>query len=925
MKKLFHPWGSLLFVTLPQALLAAALFYIYRRTALVPSLPLTIIFGAQALFNLFIIICAAFRIEKKHIRTVQLAGFIAVISAAAPFLLEQFDFGTSLSPEAIYGVLCMIPLVYIATAILHRDEIPRMKVKSKILICVCVPLVFAVVPLFAITGLFGGAFSWAEHVDWLHSAASVILVLLFALFFVFVCLVTSILYHYRTKRAEKKDGEGSENQPTPKQHSPGYYVFIAVLALMLPQLCLLINNEGFGRGILGDFSGAWFYILAAVNGIAMLLPRKNKWVTLAALFFKSAGFLYVFYFVVTMIRYAPLGVAFFAYLLPLLVLTPAALFIAELFQIIDDFRFLQKHFAGLKISAVCACGMLTLCAGFIGNGYIQKVNFDNALCYLGETTGELPPVKAGMLESSLRYVRSAPSFFSRAGEAIPQNLEGPPILNEIYHRLFFAGKTLDDDAYTQMSRIFLPDYAPHWGREAVALAAAETLESVKLQDVKTEGRKTAGVYKTWVHLTLKNETSEFNQEYAVQFTLPEGVYVSDYYLDVYGERKHGLIAEKNVAKSVYSSIVNRSRDPGIICYAGGNTVELRVFPFGAGETRQTGFELMFKQSDSFTLGKHTIRLQGEELAAPVVTGGACFMPASYKANLQTVSARTPKYYFVADTRKPPKYSDGYPPLQELLGYISDYAQKNAIADADVYLTGYNARKTSLRNLDTADPGEGGFNLALAMDMIYRDAKQYPESYPVILVATGDLYNAAVADNRRFTRDYPETECYYLLGGAGAFTPHRYEDNRMEEIASANPQSKRLAYNGFSFRDDGQNELSYNIATGFSDISYGGDMYTDALLLGEKIEKAGTDEQIIETVRDGISRRLLTKNNSFIVLETKQQEEELNRRNQDFLEGKTPGASAASMREPGLLAALLLPALLPVSLWIKRRKRFGIGI
>jgi len=210
-------------------------------------------------------------------------------------------------------------------------------------------------------------------------------------------------------------------------YSVSLYVFIAVLGLALPLFCLFLNNEAFGSGgILGDFSGKWFYILALMNGIVMLIPRKNKWLTLVTLFFKSAGFLYVFYFVVTMIRYAPLGVAFYAYLLPLLVLTPVALFAAELFQIIDDFRFLKKHFSSLRISAVLVCGMLALCAGFVCNGYVQKVNFDKALYYLGDSAQQQPTVNVPMLKSSLRYIHYTRSRgLTRAAPS--QSLEGAPM------------------------------------------------------------------------------------------------------------------------------------------------------------------------------------------------------------------------------------------------------------------------------------------------------------------------------------------------------------------------------------------------------------------------------------------------------------------------------------------------------------------
>ena len=953
MKKLFRPWVSLLFVTLPQALLAAALFYAYRRAAITPSLPLIVIFSVQALFNVFVIVCAAvgakFPNAGKYLRITQLVSLIAVVSAAAPFLLDQFDFASSLSPEAIYGTLCLIPLIYIETSILYHNGVSLANAKTRIAVCVCVPLCFS---LLTFAGLFSGALDWTDSIDWMHGTASLLIILLFALFFVFVCLVTSIIYHYRTKAPapanaamQIKNGEPAEGDesaaskeieapkaPAVKEYTAGYSFLVAFLALFLPLFCLVLNN-GIDNGMFGDFSGAWFYLLAIINGAAMLIPRKNKWLTLVTLFFKSAGFLYVFYFAVTMIRYAPVGVAFFAFLLPLLVLTPIPLFVLELFQIIDDFKYLKQHFSGLRISAVFACGMLALCIGVAGNGYAQKVNFDNAMCYLNEAEQEYPPVKVPMLKASLRYMRyGSELFFGRSGSNEYDSIAGPPILSEFYHRVFFAGKTIDNEIYEQLSRIFAPENADAWHRPSDSGVEFRTEESkdVKLAGLKTETRfdETAGVYKAWVHLTLKNESAWPNQEYAVKFTLPDGVFVSGYYLDVFGTRKAGIVAEKNAAKSLYNSIVSWKKDPGIICYAQGNTVELRVFPFGERETRQTGFELTFIQSDTFNIGMHMVALEGKELTEPIVAGGACFMPASYKANLEEVAARTPQYYFIADIRIPSRnerFDDEYLLPEERFAQIKEYAQKSGITEADVYLTCYDVQKTGLAHLDKAKGGAGGFNLALAMDMIYEDAKQHPDTCPLIIVATDGLYKAAIANNRRFTLDYPEMESFFLLDSAGNLIPHNLTDHLPAEAASASAQIKRLSFNGFSFRNDGKNEVSYSGTTSFSGVAYGDDPYRNALLLHEKIEKADTDEQVIETVRDGMRLRLLTKNNSFIVLETKEQEDDLNRRNQDFLDGKTLSASGALMSEPGLLLALLFAALLLVVLHFKRKRRLAAAV
>ncbi|MCL1919307.1 MAG: hypothetical protein FWG14_13610 [Peptococcaceae bacterium] len=352
--KLFSPRFSFLFITLPQVLLTMFFYYVYQSAGMIPTLPLIILFGIQATFNFYIALDAAQVIKRqifhKYARIIQLVGFIAIMSAAIPLLIEQFNFISALAPETIYTVLCLIPLVYITTAILHFNEIPLIRIGIRIALCACFPLLIAFVTI---------VLSTINMIDLFSAFANMALAFLFALFFIFVCLLTSVLYHFRTRKSASSKILVQENEKiitsmaeNPSLHkktsSVGYYIFIGIVALLLPVFCLYLNNEIF-RKVLGDFSSAWFYVLAIVNGIIMLAPRKNKWLTMGIFFLKLMGLLYVFYFVVLLLKYMPIAIAvFYFYLIPLLVLTPVVLFIAELFQIIDDFIFLKHHFKSIK-------------------------------------------------------------------------------------------------------------------------------------------------------------------------------------------------------------------------------------------------------------------------------------------------------------------------------------------------------------------------------------------------------------------------------------------------------------------------------------------------------------------------------------------------------------------------------------------------
>ena len=932
--KLFSPRFSLLFLALPQGLLALLLHHIYQEAQLVPTTPLLIVFGIQAAFNLYIVADAVRKWKDpaftKRACVIRLAGFIALMSAAMPFMLKQFTFSTPFEPEAMYAVLCLVPLLYTAAAMHHRSGSPVTRVGVRIAICIGFPLLVAVaVRWMARSGPHGISFNEPAGV------ADVLLILLFALFFAFIVLVAGIVYHFRAKKSAgaPKGNESPEADEKPignaeaggltltvagRKRSTGYQIMIALIALLLPLGCLFLNTR-FTGAVLGDFSSPWFYVLAAVNGIAMLVPAKGKRTVMAALFFKSMGFLYVFYFVVVLMKLIPVVLATFYYLVPLLALTPAVLFIAEMFQIMDDFKFLKQHHKTRSTAAVFACGMAFLCAAFWGGCYVQKVNFDKALCYLYDQEQEYPPVNIPLLKTTLANVsplrgRNVRDLFSEDWRGTPA-----PILTDIYHSIVAGGNTLSEDAYDNLTRIFWPEAARSRPRSVQAAPAAKETERVKITDIQTETSldESTNTYKTWIHLQLENNTDRTNQEYAVIFALPDGVFVTDYYLDVNGERKPGIVSERSAAQRIYERIVSQSRDPGIIYYEQENWVTLKVFPFGAHERRNTGFMLMHKQSEAIQIAGHGIALEGGEPAAPIVAGDVCFMPASCKPGLRKKSQRTPRYYFIADISRPAPKDDGSREPEEVYSLIDAYAQSNGIAGADVFLTACDVQMADLSRME-AGYGEGGFNMALAMRKIYREAREHPDSYPVILVATADIYRSTVADHRNFIRDYPESAFYYWLQDEHTLVPYRFAGNAEGKPTGKPLPPQVLVYDGFFLKDDGQNEISYRRTAEFAEVPSDDDPYINALLLNGMIEKAATQAQIIETVKAGISQRVLTKNTAFIVLETGEQEELLRRRNQDFLEGKVMGALPARMSEPGLIAAILLAALLLAVLRLRRR-------
>jgi len=922
-------------------LLAVFLAHVYQVTGLRPSAQLWSVYTVQAALNLYLLADALWkgnrREDSPRALGARLASFLALLSLATPFLLKQFTLSAYLSPETVYGALTLVPMLYWVFALLRAVGPPKKGLGARIGVCVGAPCLIALSSqlLFSTNWGLSGPFALT---GW---AADVALILLFALFFAFIASLISLVDGCLRKREAtrgKRDlppmeeplegGTGSEGRPggeSPADGAPapagrarlrsaGYAVFIALLALYLPLQCLFLNNITIGGFLFGDFSSPWFYVLAALNGLAMLVPRKNRWAVLAALFVKSMGLLYVAYFALVFLQYAPVALATFYLGLPLLMLTPIALLAVEIHQLAGDFRFLGETFSIRRVSAVFAGGALLLCGLLLGFCYTQKVNLANALCYLTEDERGYPPVDIRRLQTTLEQMDP---YRSRGSWALGEARGPLPILSDLYQAVVLDGNVLSREAYDNLTRVFLPEKARRWTPQISPGARESANAGIADIQTDTEWDAPAGFYRTWIHLTLENRTERANQEYSLTFAVPEGMFIAGYYLDVNGERKQGLVSERSAAQGMYASIVNQSRDPGILYYEYGGLVTLKVFPFAAREIRQTGFLLLHRYGGCLSLGGREVELEGEALAEPMVVGDGCLMPAACKEGLEPLPGRRPRYYAVVDISGRQEKDNGLA-LERRNDRIRRFAESlpgESREEMAVYWADCGAGLADPESPRTAY-GRGGFNLAMAMGEVYRDALRHPDCFPVVVVATDDLRRAAVGDQRRFLRDYPESGSYYLLGQYGRLIPYGLGDNHEGEPVWEPVWENPLGYEGFVFRDDGLDEIAWRNPLDSMEIHYGDDAYQNAFLLQGRAGLAKTWEEVALTLRDSMEQRILTVYSSFIVLETREQEETLLRRNQNILDGKMISPPPVPMSEPGIGAALAAAA---VALVCARRK------
>jgi Ca-activated chloride channel homolog len=85
---------------------------------------------------------------------------------------------------------------------------------------------------------------------------------------------------------------------------------------------------------------------------------------------------------------------------------------------------------------------------------------------------------------------------------------------------------------------------------------------------------------TRVEQTFRNHTDR-QLEATYVFPVPKGASVNKFTMWIDGKETHGELVEADKARSIYTSIVRRTQDPGLLEYIGNNLLQMKVFPVPA--------------------------------------------------------------------------------------------------------------------------------------------------------------------------------------------------------------------------------------------------------------------------------------------------------------------------------------------------------
>ncbi len=693
-----------------------------------------------------------------------------------------------------------------------------------------------------------------------------------------------------------------------------YEICTFVILIVLPYIGLAVNSIDLlsNEGLLGDFSEAIFWIMPLINGLAfMMWPPKAVFLRKILFYVRVVGATFILYFFVIFIPLMPIGVIgiiFFG--LGLLIFIPTVAIIWEGCYLVREVKALWQTESKNCISLL-VLGALTLPSLFFGGIGLDRYNFDTAMRYVEGKEIEGSVNKEQLAKTLDRLEKS----MMTAGRRDILDGGNTPILSYFYHQGLTKDHVIDETTFNRMRVLFLGEEKLN---KVETLPPAGDIE-VKLTDVtaSTTYDNKQDIYRSWVDLTLENPTTKDRLEYTTTISLPDNAYVSDYYLVVGKEKKKGILADQRAATEVYQTIVRKSLDPGLLKYFNDDTLELRVFPFASKEIRKTGFEVIHTGATTLQIGDHELSLREtseslQEDYSIIKTEEVTILSGDYTKTLPKAETLIPRYYFLIDGSEK-AYREG------LALRAERYIEKHHLEDVEVWVVEEGILSKGIENVGKAPVGDGGYNFNGALQKILREEK---EGYYPVVIAVTFKFSQALEPYRLgdLGQRYPQSSYYYELGGGDRLRPYPlYKGVKSHTETTEIPLvSDVRSYEGQPVLNSGSKQFIYTKPlTVFKSTK---NSYKDGCLL-EAIDQFQTlsQEELVQVVRGSFTTRLLTKQTAFIVVETKEQEEELLKCQEEYISGKKQLQSQmpSNMAEPPILLCMVI-LLASVSYFKKRQ-------
>ncbi len=715
-----------------------------------------------------------------------------------------------------------------------------------------------------------------------------------------------------------------------------YQVIIKVIVtLIFPILGLLLNNgildNNFGINIFGNFTNVWFYILALLNGILMIIPDKDDKTYRTLLFIgRSITFVYTLYFFFVFLPFLPLSIiAIVVFGTGFLMLTPLLLLVIHVSELSKDFIYLKHWYSPRKLFVSALIALLVIPACITGVYLNDKRVLNQTLQYLYTPDYNKDyRLNLSSLEHTLNTIRS---HKNASGQSLFS--QGTPFLSPYFNRLVMNNMTLSDKKIADIENIFFGKNDTVQDR----FSNNDSENKIQITDINIESKydENQHVWQSLINLELTNKSALGLTEYATSFELPEGCWISDYYLYVGDKKEFGLLSEKKAAMWIYSQIRNERRDPGILHYLTGNKIMFRVFPFSSGEIRKTGIELIHRESIQISLDGYTVVLGDSRHtnSETIETDDVVYISSHQKAQLDSMNRKHYFHFLVdASSRAKSNIEGSIERINSFIANNQEFVNSAMISFVGPYVYTIPMNKgweQSYRSQRFA----GGFFLdrAVRKTLLQSYGK---DSYPVLVIVSDSLDKAVIYNDfadLKFT--FPESSLFYLLTDSALLEPHSLLSEplmRVSDTIGNTFRDKVLVYrtkegNNIYLPDNNQPSIVLknkvlNIGK-VEEKSWLSALMMQAQWQTHIVAPETSEKGWVNLVKNSFTSKIMMPTTSYLVVENEAQKAILAKKQRQALSGNKSldlGEEEERMSEPSVIVVAVL-AVFILWRWERRKK------
>lgn len=710
------------------------------------------------------------------------------------------------------------------------------------------------------------------------------------------------------------------------------------IALILPLLGLLTNSGYIFHqlgidvaGVFGNFDGAWFYILAVINAILICLPNiDNKMYRLFLFVGRSITFAYTLYFFLVFLPFLPFSVlAIIAVGVGFLMLAPALLFVVHTNELSKDIGYLKNYFSKGFIIGLSLLGFLFIPLCITATYLKDRQVLNSVLSYV------YTPDYAKQYHIDKKSLAGTLSVIEQQKEQRFDSIFGnqTPYLSSYFNSLVLGNLSLPAEKIDYIKQIFFGTPAPE------PQSAALPDNNLQISHIHTRSNYDAAqkAWKSWIDLEITNHSNNSLSEYTTTFRLPEGCWISDYYLYVGDKKEQGLLAEKKTAMWVFSNIRSTRRDPGILHYLTGNKVAFKVFPFSANEVRKTGIEFLHKDPISITIDGHSVQL-GNDIGSAnenIETDNMLYVSAKQKQLLKSVR-RKPYFHFLVDASKDKdSLSDNFIKRIELVANSHKTLLEGAkISFVNTYMRSVPMDKTWKQHYKT-QAFDGGFYLDMAIKMALINAYK-SNTYPVIVVVSDSIENAVLGkDFADFKFLFPESNLFYQLDNYGGLHAHSLSNNAAQALADTTTYTFDQTVLEYKLSDSSSvylpndDEASIFLKKAIFELNtaeikertWQSAMTLQGSWQTQILHPEISDKEWLNLVKYSFASKIMTPLTAYLVVENEAQKAALEKKQKQVLAGNKSleaGEDVQRMSEPNIWVSLMIIVLV---LWYAQKRKY----